>query len=67
MMWNHIILSSCMAYAIQEPFKTDLQRLQEHQILAPLGVGKMARWCQLYWNSMKTKWYGEPVSGPHES
>ena len=27
-----------MAYALQEPFKKDLERLQEHQILAPQGV-----------------------------
>ena len=29
------------AYVLQGPFKKNLERLQEHQILAPLAVDKM--------------------------
>ena len=36
-----------MAYALEEPFKKQLERLQERQILAPLGVEKMAKWCAI--------------------
>ena len=34
-----------LSYALQEPFTKELERLQEHKILAALGVDKMAEWC----------------------
>ena len=34
-----------IAYALQEPFRKELERLQEQQIIAPLGVDKMVEWC----------------------
>ena len=39
---------SCIAYASQEVFKKELERLQEHQTLAPQGVDKMAKWCNSF-------------------
>ena len=33
----------CIVYVLQEPFKEEIERLQEHQILAQLRVGKMAK------------------------
>ena len=33
-----------MAYALQKPFKEELEQLQEMDIIAPLGVEKMAEW-----------------------
>ena len=35
-------------YALQEPFKKELERLQGHQILAPLGLDKTAEWCSSF-------------------
>ena len=32
------------AYMLQEPFKKELEGLQEHQRLAPQGVDKTAEW-----------------------
>ena len=34
----------CVAYVLLEPFKKELERLQEHQILSPLNVDEMAEW-----------------------
>ena len=34
----------CVADTIQEPFYKELERILEHQILAPLGVNEMAEW-----------------------
>ena len=34
-----------VAYALQKLFKEELQCLQELDIIAPLGVDKMAEWC----------------------
>ena len=34
----------CITYVLQEPFKKELERLQEHEIHAPLGMDKMAKW-----------------------
>ena len=32
-------------HALHMPFKKELERVQEHQILPPLGVDKMAKLC----------------------
>ena len=32
-----------IAYALQEPFKKELERLKEYQILPPLGINEMAK------------------------
>ena len=37
-----------VAYALQKPFKEELQHLQELDIIAPLGVDKMAEWCNSF-------------------
>ena len=34
-----------MAYALQKPFKEELEHLQELDIIAPLGVDETAEWC----------------------
>ena len=34
-----------VAYALQKPFKEELKRLQELDIIAPLRVDEMAEWC----------------------
>ena len=45
--WYEAILGTAEACSIWTPgsFSKELERLQEHQILAPLGVEKMADWC----------------------
>ena len=37
-----------IAYSLQEPFKRELERLQEQQILASLGVDEMAKCCNTF-------------------
>ena len=37
-----------MAYALQKPFKEELEWLQEMDIIAPLGVDKTAEWCNSF-------------------
>ena len=37
-----------MAYALQKPFKEELEWLQELDIIAPLGVDEMAEWCKSF-------------------
>ena len=37
----------CMAYMLHEPMTTEIERLQEQQIITPLRVGKTAEWCKL--------------------
>ena len=34
----------CVAYALQKPFKDELDQLQRMHIITPLGVDKMAEW-----------------------
>ena len=34
----------CVAYALQKPFKDELERLQQQDIIAPLGVNEMSEW-----------------------
>ena len=38
----------CVAYALQKPFKEELEWLQELDIVAPLGVDEMAEWCNSF-------------------
>ena len=38
----------CMAYVLQKPFKEELKWLQELDIITPLGVDKMAEWCNSF-------------------
>ena len=37
-----------IAYALQKLFKEELQHLQELDIIVPLGVDKMAEWCNSF-------------------
>ena len=37
-----------MAYALQKPFKEELEQLQEIDIIALLGVDEMAEWCNSF-------------------
>ena len=37
-----------VAYVLQKPFKEELKQLQELDIIAPLGVDKMAEWCNSF-------------------
>ena len=37
-----------IAYALQKPFKKELQQLQELDIIMPLGVDKTAEWCNSF-------------------
>ena len=34
-----------MAYALQKPFKEELEHLQGMDIITPLGIDEMAEWC----------------------
>ena len=38
----------CMAYALQKPFKDELDQLQKMDIITPLGVDKTAEWCNSF-------------------
>ena len=37
-----------VAYTLQESFKKELERLKEQEILAPLGVDEMSKWCNSF-------------------
>ena len=37
-----------MAYALQKPFKEELEQLQEQDIIAPLGIDETAAWCNIF-------------------
>ena len=37
-----------VAYALQKPFKKELEQLQELDIIAFLGVDEMAEWCNTF-------------------
>ena len=37
-----------MAYALQKPFKEELERLQKQDIIAPLGVDETSKWCNSF-------------------
>ena len=37
-----------MAYALQKPFKEELEHLQKLDIITPLGVDEMAEWCNSF-------------------
>ena len=37
-----------MAYVLQKPFKEELEWLQELDIIAPLGIDEMAKWCNSF-------------------
>ena len=37
-----------MAYALQKPFKEELEWLQEQIIIIPLGVDETAEWCNSF-------------------
>ena len=37
-----------MAYTLQKPFEEELERLQNHDIIAPLGIDKTAKWCNSF-------------------
>ena len=38
----------CMAYALQEPFHDELERLQQQDIITPLGVNETSEWCNSF-------------------
>ena len=35
-------------YVLQKPFKDELERLQQQDIIAPLGVDEMSEWCNSF-------------------
>ena len=35
----------CVAYALQKPFKEELEWLQQHDIITPPGMDETAEWC----------------------
>ena len=37
-----------VAYALQKPFKGELEQLQKMDIITPLGIDKMAEWCNSF-------------------
>ena len=43
-----VLTKAYVAYALQKPFKEELQHLQELNIIAPLGVDKMVEWCNSF-------------------
>ena len=40
--------SRCIAYALQKPFKAELECLQKMDIITPLGVDEMVEWCNSF-------------------
>ena len=38
----------CVAYALQKPFKEELEQLQKMDIITPLGVDKTVEWCNSF-------------------
>ena len=38
----------CVAYALQKPFKEELEHLQKMDIITPLGVDETAEWCNSF-------------------
>ena len=40
--------SQSMAYTLQEPFKKELECLQQQHIIVPLGVDKTSDWCNSF-------------------
>ena len=36
--------SRCIAYNLQQPFREELEHLQQQDIIAPLGIDKTAEW-----------------------
>ena len=54
-----------IAYVLQEPFKMDLDNLQEEQIVISLGVSETAELCNSFNDSSQTKWHCLPMPGPH--
>ena len=38
----------CMAYMLQKPFEEELKRLQNQDIIAPLGVNETSEWCNSF-------------------
>ena len=38
----------CVAYVLQKPFKDELDQLQKYDIISPLGVDEMAKWCNSF-------------------
>ena len=47
----------CVAYVLQKPFKDELERLQQQDIIAPLGVDEMSEWCSSSVLVPKANWY----------
>ena len=37
-----------VAYALQKPFKHELERLQQQDIIAPLGLNETSEWCNSF-------------------
>ena len=37
-----------VAYALQKPFKEELEHLQRMDIITPLGVDELAEWCNSF-------------------
>ena len=35
-------------YALQKPYKEELDRLQQQDIITPLGIDEMAEWCNSF-------------------
>ena len=38
----------CVAYALQKPFKYELDQLQKLDIITPLGIDETAEWCNRF-------------------
>ena len=38
----------CVAYVLQKPFKDELNKLQQLDIITPVGVAEMAEWCNSF-------------------
>ena len=37
-----------IAYALQKPFKEELERLPQQDIMKPLGIDKIVEWCNSF-------------------
>ena len=38
----------CVVYALQKPFKEELEKLQKWDIIAPLGMDETVEWCNSF-------------------
>ena len=46
----------CVAYVLQKPLQEELERLQQLDIITPLGIDKISEWCKQLCGGTQSKW-----------